>query len=154
TSSISEREEKVEEFEIYLVDLAAASPDKAPRRLTNNNAGEQELRWSNDSQHIYFEVEYGSVEGKYQDTQMRLYWLDTGSGKVERWGKDFIGSFTHYAPLPDGGVIATARVGTEVQIYTQSSPSEPFVKRPGWDGTYEAIAACQYSARIAFVHSS
>jgi dipeptidyl aminopeptidase/acylaminoacyl peptidase len=154
TSSISEREEKVEEFEIYLVDLAAASPDKAPRRLTNNNAGEQELRWSNDSQHIYFEVEYGSVEGKYQDTQMRLYWLDTDSGKVERWGKDFTGSFTHYAPLPNGGVIATARVGTEVQIYTQSSPSEPFVKRPGWDGTYEAIAACQYSARIAFVHSS
>ncbi len=154
STSISEREEKVEEFEIYTIDLANPSPDQSPRQLTRNNAGEQDLHWTSDSKHIFFEVEYGSVEGKYQDTQTRLYWVDADTGQVERWGKDFQGSFTQYAPQADGGVVATARVGTEVQVYRQAKVSDTFTKIPGWEGTYEGIATSLRSQRIAFIHSS
>ena len=154
STSVSEREENVEEFEIYTIDLANPSSDQSPRQLTRNNAGEQDLHWTSDSKHIFFEVEYGSVEGRYQDTQTRLYWVDADTGQVERWGKDFQGSFTQYAPLADGGVVATARVGTEVQVYRQAKVSDTFTKIPGWEGTYEGIATSLRSQRIAFIHSS
>src|SRR5439155_19349258 len=38
TTSISERQEKVEEFEIFSVDLTNASPDRPARHLTHNQA--------------------------------------------------------------------------------------------------------------------
>jgi dipeptidyl aminopeptidase/acylaminoacyl peptidase len=64
TESVSEREEKIEEFEIYTVELANATVDRAPRQITHNQAQEQSLHWAKDGKHIFFEVQYGSVEGK------------------------------------------------------------------------------------------
>ena len=52
TSSISSREEIVGEFEIYSVDIAGASPDRAPRRLTRNEAQEGDIAWASDSRHV------------------------------------------------------------------------------------------------------
>src|SRR6201984_3896756 len=40
TTSVSERQERVEEFEVYSVDLANALPDTPPRPLTHNEAFE------------------------------------------------------------------------------------------------------------------
>ncbi|MGB6678246.1 MAG: hypothetical protein WBE44_16250, partial [Terriglobales bacterium] len=60
SESISEREEKIGEFEIYTVELANATVDRAPRQITHNEAQEQDLRWAKDSKHIFFEVQYGS----------------------------------------------------------------------------------------------
>ncbi len=154
TTSISERDEKVAEFETYSVDLNHASPDRPPRQLTHNQAVEQDVEWANDSRHVFFQVDVGSVEGKYKDTQTRLYWVDADSGEVQRWAADFDGAVTRYAVAPDGSVIATARLGTEVQVYSQSKPSAPFSRVPGWMGTYERVASTARSPRVAFVYST
>jgi dipeptidyl aminopeptidase/acylaminoacyl peptidase len=154
TDSISQREEKVEEFEIYTVDLTNASADRPPHQVTRNQAVEQSMRWATDSQHIFFEVEYGSVEGIYHDTQARLYWVDADTGEIKRWAADFDGAIGAYAVTPDGGVIAPARLSTEVQLYAQANPSAAFTKLAGWPGTYERIATASHSTRVAFIHSS
>jgi dipeptidyl aminopeptidase/acylaminoacyl peptidase len=154
TESVSEREEKVEEYEIYSVDLANASPDRPPRQLTHNQAIEQDLHWAKDSKHIFFEVEYGSVEGTYKDTQNRLYWIDADTSEVQRWAADFEGSVGRYTVTPDGGVLATGQLGTEVQIYFQPKVSAPFAKQAGVAGRYAHLAAAQHTQRIAFVHSA
>lgn len=154
TTSISQREEKVEEFEIYTADLANASPDHPPHQVTRNQGIEQAMRWAADSQHIFFQVEYGSVEGKYHDTQTRLYWADAGTSEIKRWASDFEGAVGVYAVTPDGVAIATGRLGTEVRLYAQAKTSAPFSQLTGWPGTYEEIATAAHSPRIAFVHSS
>ena len=154
TTSVSERQERVEEFEVYSVDLANPSPDTPPRRLTHNEAFEQELVWAKDSRHLFFGVEQGSVEGKYRDYQERLYWLDADTGNVERWAADFPGSVGEHSLLGDGGVVAAGRVGTEVQLYSQANPKAGFARHPGWAGTYAHVSGARTSARLAFVYSS
>jgi dipeptidyl aminopeptidase/acylaminoacyl peptidase len=154
TDSVSGREEKIDEFEIYTVDLANTSPDHPPHRVTRNQAVEQSMHWATDSRHIFFQVEYGSVEGKYQDTQTRLYWADADTGELKRWAADFEGAVGAYGLTPDGGVVAAGRWSTEVQLYAQAKPSEPFAKLSGWPGTYERIVTAAHSPRIAFIHSS
>ena len=154
TASISERQEKVEEFEIFSVDLANASPDRPPRQLTRNQAVEDDIDWTNDSKHIFFQVGIGSVEGKYIDTQRRLYWVDADNGAVQRWATDFGGDVSRYTLKPNGGVFATGGLGTEVQMYSQSQPTGSFSPQTGWAGTYERLAAASHCPRIAFTHSS
>jgi len=152
TVSVSERSEKVEESEIYSLDLSGVL-DQSPHQLTHNDAIEQEIHWSHDSRHVLFHVDNGSVEGKYRDTQTRLYWVDADSGEVQRWAADFAGQIAHYAVASDGSVLAAARLGTEVQIYAQSKPGSPFSGQAGLPGTYELVDAAADSARVAFVHS-
>ncbi len=154
TESVSGREEKIGEFEIYSVDLSHASPTVPPHQVTRNEAQEQDIRWASDSQHIFFSVEEGSVEGKYMDTQPRLYWVDADTGATERWAKDFPGAVLRYALAPAGGVIATGCLGTEVQLYSEASPSSPFEKQAGWPGTYDLLHSAQHARPIAFLYSS
>ena len=154
TESVSQRSEKVEESEIYSLDLGVASSDQSPRQLTHNEAIEQDIHWSNDSRHVFFQVDSGSVEGKYRDTQTRLYWVDADRGEVQRWAADFAGQVAHYSVASDGSVLATARLGTEVQLYSQLRPAETFSEQPGLPGTYELVDAAANSRRVAFVHSS
>ena len=154
SSSVSEREEKVSEFELYAVDLAGTALDRPPRQVTRNEAEERNLHWANDSKHVFFTTEVGSVEGKYQDLQPRLYWADIDSGQTQRWAADFTGAIQHYAVNSDDSVIVAGRLGTEVQLYSQAKPSAPFSKIAGWTGTYEMNAAAHHAARVAFVHST
>ena len=154
TTSVSERQERVEEFEVYSADLANPSPDTPPRQLTHNEAFEQELVWAKDSRHLFFGVEQGSVEGKYRDYQERLYWLDADTGNVERWAADFPGSVGDHSLLGDGGVVAAGRAGTEVQLYSQANPKAGFARHPGWAGTYAHVSGARNSSRLAFVYSS
>jgi dipeptidyl aminopeptidase/acylaminoacyl peptidase len=153
TTSVSQREEKLEEFEIYSVDLAHPAASE-PRRLTHNEALEQDLTWAKDNRHIFFLVDYGSTEGTYRDYQRRLYWIDAETGEVQRWAGDFDGAVISYAELPDGRALATGRLGTEVQLYTQENPKSVFAKHPGWAGTYEMVSSAKTSQRLAFVYSS
>ena len=153
TTSVSQREEKLDEFEIYSVDLAHASPAE-PRRLTHNEAFEQDIAWAKDSRHIYFLVDYGSVDGPYQDNQRRLYWLDADTAKVERWAGAFDGAVIRYAESPDGHILGEGRLGTEVQLYWQRGPAATFERIPGWPGTYEIVSTSRTSERFAFVYSS
>jgi len=154
TTSVSQRQEKLEEFEIYLVDLAHPSPQTPPHQLTHNEAFEHELTWANDSRHLLFAVQQGSVEGKYRDFQERLYSVDAETGETQRWAADFEGSVGRHSLLSDGGVIACSRVGTEVQLYSQQGPKVPFAKHAGWSGTYSFVSAARSSPRLAVVYSS
>ena len=153
TTSISQRQEKAEEFEIYLVDLAHASLDRAPRQITHNQALEGNLRWAADGRHILFTVEGGDVTGPYRDLQPHLYWADTESGEVQQWSKDFVGQVERYAVNADR-VLAMARLGTEVQPYSVSKPAESLHRLAGWAGTYEAVSVSPHSPRVAFIYSS
>jgi dipeptidyl aminopeptidase/acylaminoacyl peptidase len=152
SESVSQRQEKIGEFEIYSVELSGKST--TPRQLTQNEAVEQSIQWSRDSKHIFFQTDVGSLEGKYKDNQPRLYWLDAKSGEIQRWASDFGGMIVHYTVAKDGGILAAGRLGTEVQIYSQASPTAPFLAQPGPAGTYDAIASADHSPSIAVVHSS
>jgi dipeptidyl aminopeptidase/acylaminoacyl peptidase len=154
SSSISERNEKIDEYEIYLVSLAGGAGEVAPARLTHNEALEVHLAWAADNRHLFFQTSLGSVEGKYADYQPRLYWIDAVSGEVQRWFADYKGEVVRYAPMPDGSVLCSCREGTEMQLYSQASPRAAMVKHSGRAGHYEAPAANEKSQRVAFVYSA
>ena len=154
TTSISERNELVGEYEMFAIDLAEAAVDRPPRQLTHNEAVEQTLRWASDNQHVFFEVDLGSVEGRYKDTQTRLYWVNADNGEVQRWAPDFAGAVSPYTLTQDGAAVLPARLGTEVQLYSAAQPSAALARRSNWPGTYEHVAAADHSPRIAFVYSS
>ncbi len=149
SNSINQRQEKFEDYEIYAFDLA----NPAPRRLTNNQAQETRLHWANDNRHVFFSVEVGDVAGPYRDLQPHLYWVDSESGAVEQWSKDFIGQVDSYGTYGNG-VVVTARLGTEVQMYTAAKPSGSLQKFDGLDGTYEQLSTGLRSLRVAYVYSS
>jgi dipeptidyl aminopeptidase/acylaminoacyl peptidase len=149
TSAINQREEKFEDYEIYALDLASPTP----RQLTHNQAQEGGLRWANDSRHVFFSVEVGDVTGPYRDLQPHLYWVDSETGTIEQWSKDFIGPVDHYTVAADN-VLASARLGTEVSMYSVGQPIQSLHKLNGWEGTYEILSTTPHSQRIAFVYSS
>ena len=158
TSSVSERQEKVEDIDIYLVNLTNDSAPAAPIRLTQNEAVELNLEWAPDNRHLFFQVNLGSLERKYEDPQPRLYWLDSDTTsekrQVQRWFAGYPGEVVGYTLLPDGSVLCACRVGTEVQLQSQANPKAPIVKREGWPGRYEIPAASLQSPRVAFVYSA
>jgi dipeptidyl aminopeptidase/acylaminoacyl peptidase len=173
SNAINQRQEKIEDVEIYTVDLtsaeqaqnvarapspanAASEPKPAlvqPHQLTHNQAVEEKLHWSPDSRHIFFTVEVGDVSGPYRDLQPHLYWADVTTGAVEQWSKDFIGPIERYAVAADK-VLASARAGTEVQMYSVSRPKESLHRLSPWPGTYSDISAAQHSPHMAFVYSA
>jgi len=168
TGPVSERQEKVVDIELYLVDFTNDPAEPTPIRLTHNEAVELNLEWAPDNRHLFFQVNLGSLEGKYEDPQPRLYWIDTGetSGntpdkrpekrEVQRWFADYSGEVVRYTALPDGSVVCTCRMGTEVQLVSQANPKAAIVKREGWAGTYEIPAAASQAqnTRIAFAYSA
>jgi dipeptidyl aminopeptidase/acylaminoacyl peptidase len=157
SSAINQRQEKSEDYEIYALDLASPTL----RQLTHNQAQETSLRWANDSRHLFFSVEGGDVTGSYRDLQPHLYWVDSEkpdsnkseTAAVEQWSKDFLGPVDHFSVTADG-VLASARLGTEVAIYSVAQPAQPLHKLTGWEGTYEILSTTPHSQRIAFVYSS
>ena len=160
---INRREEKFDDYEIYLLDISSGETGSAtrsgesaniqPRRLTHNQAVENNLRWANDSRHLFFTIDVGDVTGPYRDLQPHLYWMNTDDAKVEQWAKDFIGPVEHYA-LSSANVLTSARLGTEVQEYSAGGAAQSFHKLSNWPGTYETISAAEHSPRVAFVYSS
>jgi dipeptidyl aminopeptidase/acylaminoacyl peptidase len=122
--------------------------------VTRNQGEEQSIHWAKDGKHIFFQLQYGSIDGPYKDTQIRLYWVDADNGEIQRWASDFGGAVLHYVVAPDGGVLATGQLGTEVQSYFQAQLSAPFSRLPGTAGWYADLSASQRSPRIAYVHSA
>jgi dipeptidyl aminopeptidase/acylaminoacyl peptidase len=163
TSSVSERQEKVEEIELFLLNLnSGATNSTTPVRLTRNEAVETGLQWSPDNRHLFFRIDLGSLEGKYEDPQPRLYWVDAGDSsdakpekrEVQRWFTDYPGEVVGYTPLSDGSVVCACRLGTEVQFISQANPKAALVKREGWPGTYEHPAVAERGQAIAFAYSA
>ncbi len=160
SSSVSERQENLADIDLFLVDLAKTAAESAPLRLTHNEGVEVDLRWAPDNRHLFFRVDLGSVERKYEDPQPRLYWIDTessdasGKNAPQRWFADFPGEVVHYTPLPDGSVLCGCRLGTEVQFVSQANPTAAITKRDGWHGTYESPSTAAHSTRLAFGYSA
>ena len=161
---INKREEKFDDYEIYVLDPSRGETDvharpagsdaaAQTRRLTHNQAVEHDLHWANDNRHIFFTIDVGDVTGPYRDLQPHLYWVDSESGAVQQWGKDFIGPVEHYA-VADGDILESARLGTEVQMYSTSQAAQSFHRLSDWQGTYEAISTVPHSPRVAFIYSS
>jgi dipeptidyl aminopeptidase/acylaminoacyl peptidase len=158
SNSINQRQEKAEDVELYAVDLSAArSPangrEVKPRRITRNQAIETQPHWATDSRHILFTVEVGDVFGPYRDLQPHLYSVDAESGAVEQWSKDFNGAVERYSPAGNT-VLASARVGTEVQMYSAAMPSDSLHRISNWQGSYAQISAAEHSSKIAFAYSA
>jgi len=149
-----------------------ANAVQTPRRITNNQAEESSPRWATDSRHIFFSVGVGDVSGPYRDLQPHLYWVDTEksgteksdaeSGKVEhdpveQWSKDFNGPVEHYAVArlnEKDSILVSARLGTEVQLYSAAKPTDSLHHLTAWPGTYSRISTAAHSQRVAFVYSS
>src|ERR1017187_475076 len=127
------------------VDGLVTSPDGRKLAFVSNAI--------NQRQEKYEDVEVGDVSGPYRDLQPHLYWVDTESGAIEQWSKDFIGPLEHYSVAADS-VLTSARLGTEVQMYSAGKPSQPLHRLSGWPGTYARISAADHSPRMAFVYSS
>jgi dipeptidyl aminopeptidase/acylaminoacyl peptidase len=155
SNAINQRQEKYEDVEIYTVDVppANATSQAQPRRVTHNQAVEVRPRWANDSRHIFFMVELGDVSGPYRDLQPHLYWVDADNGGVEQWDKSFIGPVEHYA-VANNAILASARIGTEVQIYDAAQPSAQLHRLTNTPGTYANISAALHSPKVAFIYSS
>lgn len=152
SNAINQRQEKYEDVEIYLVDLGAGAGAQ-PRRITKNQGVETQLHWAKDNRHILFTIEEGDVSGPYRDLQPHLYWVDADSGSIEQWGKEFIGPVGNFS-VADNSVLACARAGTEVQMYSSSKPADSLHRLSGWQGTYENVSNALQSPRVAFVYSS
>ena len=117
SNSVSQRQEKTEDIELYVVPLNSPSAaEVSPSRLTHNEAVELHLEWAPDNRHLFFQINLGSLERKYEDPQPRLYWVDADIGAVQRWFTEFQGEVVRYTPLPDGSVLCACRLGTEVQF--------------------------------------
>ena len=150
TNPASQRYEDIQDCEIWLLDIG----NQSMRRLTRNEAFEDNLQWSRDSRELLFRVPQGSVERKYEDVQYRTYSYDVGAGDVHRWAEKFTGSVDSAAPTWDGRLVGAGRLGTEVQPYLQSSPAGEFIPQRGWPGTYERFSPSTQTGRLAFVFSS
>src|ERR1700722_1929505 len=96
--SRTQRWESLDAYGIYLIDAAAGGE---PRKLLQREAMLDVLHWSPDGQHIFFSFLNGSVEGKYQDAQGRVYWVDVQSdaatSTLARWGPQFQGSINGFS---------------------------------------------------------
>ncbi len=144
------RVENPADYEIYLVPSHGGSA----RQITHNQALESHLTWSADSRTIDFEVPAGAgcLEGPYQDVQGRLYRLDPASGKIERLGAEFSGSFSAFALLPDGTELALGQTGTEQQVYRIDGAHA--TKLDGLAGTYGDIISARRTGAVLLTHST
>jgi dipeptidyl aminopeptidase/acylaminoacyl peptidase len=154
TNAINQRQEKYEDVELYVVTLSPLpSGENKPRQVTHNQAQESHPEWAKDNRHIFFTVEVGDVAGSYRDLQPHLYWVDSETGSIEQWSKNFIGPVEHYA-VAGNNVLASARIGTEVGVYSSVQPTKELQKLNGWAGTYGDISAAEHSPHLAFVYSA
>jgi dipeptidyl aminopeptidase/acylaminoacyl peptidase len=157
TNAINQREEKYEDVELYTYPLAYArtlnTPPPSPTRITRNEAAEVHPLWYINPVYLFFSVEVGDPTGPYRDLQPHLYWVNTLGNKVEQWGKDFSGSIEHFA-LSGSSILASARLGTEVQIYSAARPQDALRRISSWPGTYGQISTTPRSERVAFIYSA
>jgi dipeptidyl aminopeptidase/acylaminoacyl peptidase len=182
SNAINQRQEKYSDVELYVLNVDQKNAEhnvvqnnverallpanagsktaevQTPRRITHNEAEEVRPHWDADSRHIFFSVEVGDVSGPYRDLQPHLYRIDIDKpdiegGKPEQWAKDFIGPIEHYVET-NNTILAAARAGTEVQLYSATKATDQLHKLSTWPGTYGQFSAAGHSQKIAFIYSN
>jgi dipeptidyl aminopeptidase/acylaminoacyl peptidase len=150
TGPVHHRIENPKDYEIFV----ASAGGGGARQITHNDAVESQLRWSPDSHWLHFTVSAaaGSLEGKYRDVQGRLYRMDVATGKFERLGAAFDGSWDQFTLLPDGRELALGLKGTEEQLYLVEG--EKATKLPGLAGSYAGLESARNSGAILIRHSA
>jgi dipeptidyl aminopeptidase/acylaminoacyl peptidase len=149
TDSVSHRLEDPRHNEIYLV----SSSGGEARRLTNNQARESDLQWNAEGSRIFFHV--GADEGDiepYRSIQGRLHAVDAATGKVNRLGGDFQGSFEDFTLMGDGRLIASGLKGTQTQLYRIDG--DHAVPLPALPGTYAGVNSGLHSSRLLVRYST
>jgi len=150
TESVSHRMEGPEAAEIFLVGPSGGDA----KQLTHNQAVESGLRWGPDGKRLYFNVRAGagSLEGKYEDVQGRLYSVDPENGKTERLGKEFKGSFEDYTVESDGKIFAAGLTGMQQKLYKIDGDKAEEVK--GMAGNYSSVDAAKQTGKFVVLHST
>jgi dipeptidyl aminopeptidase/acylaminoacyl peptidase len=150
TGPVHHRIETPADYEMFLVPAGGGEA----RQVTHNEGVESQLHWSKDSRWLHFTVQAaaGSIEGKYRDVQGRLYRMDTSSGKIERLGASFDGSWDTFTLLPDGRELATGLKGTETQLYLVDD--EKTTKLPGLAGSYAGLESARNANALIIRHSA
>jgi dipeptidyl aminopeptidase/acylaminoacyl peptidase len=150
TESVSHRMEGPAATEIFLVSVNGGDT----KQLTHNQAVESGLRWGPEGRRLYFNVRAaaGSLDGKYQDVQGRLYVIDPANGEVERLGADFKGSLEEYTLDADGRVIAEGLTGAQQQLYRVDGNKAEELK--GIAGTYSGVDAAKQGHNFIVLHST
>jgi acylaminoacyl-peptidase len=148
TDSVSHRLEDPAHNEIYLVSGGGGDA----RRVTHNEAREASLQWSGDLLYFHVGGDEGALDGPFRSIQGRLYSLDPASGKVQRLGAAFTGSFESYAVMADGRLIAAGQKGTQQQLYRIDQ--EKAIPLPGQAGTYAGVSAGLHSRSLAVRYST
>ena len=116
TGSIHRRTENPANYEIFQVSCggrqtsAVDAQPGARKRLTMG-------RWIAGGCILLFRPRRVRSKAHYRDVQGRLYRVDGETGKVERLGAGFDGSFDQFALLQDGREVALGLKGTETQLY-------------------------------------
>ena len=145
TSSVSERQEKVEDIELYLVNLISANAaESAPIRLTHNEAVELNLEWAPDSRHLFFQINLGSVERQVRGSAAAalLGRRRTPARTQSNAGSPIIPArSSQYAALPMAPCSARAAWEPRFSSIRKRVPQRAIVKRDGWAGTYETPAS-------------
>lgn len=153
TGPPSLRIDDLKPYGIDLVDLSSHVP-AVPRILVHKTCIPENIEWSPDGRRLFFAVEMGTVEGPYEDVQPRAYSVNPVSGAIARWAARFGGAVNDYSATNKGGIVAAGRIGTEVQVYSQTDPEAPFRMEKGLAGTYGDLSAAAHSPRVAFVYSA
>jgi dipeptidyl aminopeptidase/acylaminoacyl peptidase len=150
TNSISHRFEDPKHNDIFVV----SSTGGKGRRLTNNQAIEDDLHWSPDGDKLFFHVgaDAGALDGPYRDVQGRLYAIDSASATVKRLGDAFTGSFEDFTVMADGRLIATGLKGTQQQLYAVDGSKA--VPLPGVPGSYTGVNAGLHTSAFLVKHST
>src|SRR6202789_3269992 len=81
-----------------------------------------------------------------------LHRIDVGSGKFDRLGAEFDGSWDTFTLLPDGRELALGLKGTETQVYLVEG--EKATKLPGIAGSYAGLEAARNAASVLIRHSA
>jgi len=148
---VSQIRDNLDEFEIYSIDLDNVD---SLSRLTHSEAREEDLKLSIDGKELFFRAfNVSSTKMKSTDSQVRLHSIDLTNGQIKRYAESFQGYIYGYTFTPDGTLYFTGQIGTELQIYSQSTINNSLIYHPGWNGTYEYLEVSKHNT-FAFVHSS
>ncbi len=150
TGPVSLRLENPADSELFLVSTKGGDA----RALTHNQGLESDFHWMPSGNHLIFLVRAaaGSIEGPYQDVQGRIYSLDASTGKFDRLGGAFHGSWEGVTVTSDGAILAAGLTGIDQRVYRVDGEKAELVASAA--GNAASLDAARHSSEVLFTHST